>query len=172
MPCRQGQQQDSAALARLSVDAWQAAYRGIMPSEFLGALSVVDAQASWERAFSEGHPSVVVFELNQQVVGVCLFGASRDQDAAPGTAEIIALNVHPDYWRRGLGSQLTAFALDLLRVQGFRCATLWVLQDNSRARQFYEDYGFRPDHATRSTSALIGSPLCEVRYRITLGPAA
>jgi ribosomal protein S18 acetylase RimI-like enzyme len=136
-----------------------------MPSEFLDALSVADLQARWERTFAEGQPSVVVFELNQQVVAACLFGASRDHDATPETAEIIALNVHPDYWRGGLGSQLMAFALDRLRAQGFRWVTLWVLRDNSRARRFYESGGFQSDDAERSTSELVGSPLSEVRYR-------
>ena len=160
-----------AALASISVDAWQAAYRGIMPSAFLDALSAVDAQALWERTLAEGGPSVVVFELDEQVVASCLFGALRDPDVAPGTAEIIALNVHPDHWRRSLGSQLTSFALDRLRAQGFRCATLWVLRDNLRARRFYERHGFQSDHTERSTSELIGSPLCELRYRITIEPA-
>jgi RimJ/RimL family protein N-acetyltransferase len=168
MPCREAKQEDVPALARLSVDAWRTAYRGVMPSSFLDALSVEDAQARWKGTVGEGHPSVVVYEQDRQLTASCYVGPSRDPDADPATAEIIALNVNPDHWRHGLGSKLTAFVLDRLRVQGFRSVTLWVLRDNVRARRFYEALRFQPDGTERVTSALIGSPLHELRYRITL----
>ncbi len=38
MPCRLVKPEDATALARISVAAWQAAYRGLMPHEFLEAL--------------------------------------------------------------------------------------------------------------------------------------
>jgi ribosomal protein S18 acetylase RimI-like enzyme len=172
MPCRMVKPEDASALACISVAAWQAAYRGLMPPEFLDALSAADIQTRWERVFAEGPPSVVVFERDQQVVASCHFGASRDPDATPGTAEVFSLNVHPDYWRRGLGSQLTTFALNRLRAEGFACVTLWVLRDNARAQRFYEALGFQRDSSERSTSDLIGSPLHELRYRMAFEPAA
>jgi len=172
MPCREVRPEDASALARLSIDAWQAAYRGLMPSGFLDALSPAEAQARWERAFAERLPLVVVFEQDQELVAACQFGASRDPGADPATGEVIALNVHPDHWRRGFGARLTSFALERLQARGFAAATLWVLKGNTRARRFYEAAGFQPDGTERSTSDLIGSPLLQVRYRITLGPAA
>ena len=172
MPCRDVRPDDAPALARISIDAWQVAYRGIMPSDFLDALSPAEAQARWERAFAERQPHVVVFEHDQELVALCHFGPSRDPGADPATGEVIALNVRPDHWRSGFGSRLMSFALDRLHARGFAAATLWVLLGNTRARRFYEAVGFKPDGAERSTSDLIGSPLHEVRYRITLGPAA
>ena len=171
MSCREVRPEDASALARISVGAWQAAYRGLMPSDFLDALSPVEAQARWERAFAEGQPHVVVFEQDQELVAACHFGPSRDPGADPATGEVIALNVHPNHWRRGFGSRLTSFTLDRLHARGFAAATLWVLRGNARARRFYEAVGFKPDGTERSTSDLIGSPLHEVRYCITLGPA-
>ncbi len=172
MPCREVRPEDASALARISVEAWRAAYRGLMPSDFLDGLSAAEAQARWERAFAAGQPSAVVFEQDQELVAACQFGPSRDPDADPDTAEVIALNVHPDHWRRGFGSQLMSFTLNRLREQGFAAATLWVLRGNARARRLYEALGFNLEGTERSTSDLIGSPLHEVRYRITLGRLA
>lgn len=172
MPCREVRPEDASALARIPVQAWRAAYRGLMPSEFLDGLSAAEAEARWTRAFAAGQPSAVVFEQDQELVATCQFGPSRDPDADPDIAEVIALNVHPDHWRGGFGSQLMAFTLDRLREQGFAAATLWVLRDNTRARRFYEALGFGLDGTERSTSELIGSPLHEVRYRISLARPA
>jgi RimJ/RimL family protein N-acetyltransferase len=61
-----------------------------------------------------------------------------------------------------------AAALGALRASGFATASLWVLEDNPRARRFYEREGWRHDGAKREEEFL-GVPISEVRYRIELG---
>ena len=56
-----------------------------------------------------------------------------------------------------------AHALQALREMGFSQAVLWVLEQNSRARRFYEKQGFAADGAARTLH--IGRDLAEVRYR-------
>lgn len=168
MPCRDARPEDAAALARISVDAWRAAYRGLMPSDLLDGLKADDAQRDWERAFASGSTSVVAFEQDHQVVAYCYAGPSRDPEAGAATAEVIALYVHPDYWRCGVGSQLTTFALNRLATLGFDRVTLWVLRENERARRFYEAFGFLSEGTERVSSDLIGSPLREIRYCMDL----
>jgi hypothetical protein len=51
-----------------------------------------------------------------------------------------------------------------LAAAGYRDATLWVLQDNARARRFYSQAGWTADGATK-TDDLDGFSLLEVRYR-------
>ena len=46
---------------------------------------------------------------------------------------------------------------------GYRCITLWVLEDNARARRFYERAGFAPDDARHVLGDLGG--VTEIRYR-------
>ena len=45
---------------------------------------------------------------------------------------------------------------------------LWVLEDNSRARAFYEAAGWRPDGG-RQLERIISTDLYEVRYAKVLG---
>ena len=56
-------------------------------------------------------------------------------------------------------------ALELLRERGYEEAVLWVLDDNPRARRFYEAGGWRLDGARRRGEHL-GVRTEEVRYRI------
>lgn len=61
-----------------------------------------------------------------------------------------------------------AAVLAALRANGFTTASLWVLEDNPRARRFYEREGWRPDGGRREEE-FFGVPTTEVSYRITLG---
>ena len=61
-----------------------------------------------------------------------------------------------------------AAALAALRAGGFVSASLWVLEDNPRARRFYEREGWTLD-GERREEEFLGAPVTEVRYRITLG---
>ena len=61
-----------------------------------------------------------------------------------------------------LGALLDA-ALAALAASGSSEASLWVLEDNARARRFYEARGWRADGAARPWHTDL--PLVEVRYR-------
>jgi RimJ/RimL family protein N-acetyltransferase len=54
-----------------------------------------------------------------------------------------------------------------LREAGYRAAILWVLEDNPRARRFYEREGWELDGAAKEDDFL-GVRVAEVRYRLTL----
>jgi RimJ/RimL family protein N-acetyltransferase len=67
-------------------------------------------------------------------------------------------------------SRLLAAARARAQERGFQRLTLWVLRENDQARSFYEALGFRQDGSARIDTALIGSPLREVRYVLALHP--
>ena len=57
--------------------------------------------------------------------------------------------------------------LTKVRVAGYACITLWVLEANARARRFYQRAGFAPDGARHVLDDLGG--VTEIRYRRALG---
>ena len=57
--------------------------------------------------------------------------------------------------------------LDAMRARGYRDAVLWVLDDNPRARRFYEREGWALDGRTKREEFL-GVAITEVRYRRVL----
>lgn len=53
------------------------------------------------------------------------------------------LHVRKHAWGTGVAQELHAAALEALREQGAKSASLWCLAKNSRARRFYEKHGWR-----------------------------
>lgn len=60
-----------------------------------------------------------------------------------GDGWLYAIHVHPDWIGRGVGLALMTAARETLRGLGFERVALWVLEDNERARRFYERDGWR-----------------------------
>ncbi len=141
-----------------------------MPQAFLDQLSVDKRVKSWERSLSAPGPrTTLIAEAVNSLAGFCVFGPSRDRDVA-FAGELIAINVHPDFWGRGFGGALCERLVSEASLRDWKEVTLWVLQGNGRARRFYERAGFTPDGAEKTTSNLIGTPLHEIRYRIRVKP--
>ena len=158
---------DAAAVAAMHIRAWQVAYRGIIPDRYLDGLDV-GARAgrySFDLA-GPADPTTWIAADGNDVVGMVAFSPSRDEDL-PGLGEVQALYVAPEQWRSGAGSALMAKAERLLIDAGFTEAALWVLEDNSRGRRFYEAAGWHADGRTKSVE-IGGRELVEVRYRKSL----
>ena len=111
---------------------------------------------------------VHVGEVEGRVVGFCTIRASEDLDAdGVAFAEMPTLYVLPDFWHRGYGQLLCAEGLRQASRRGFIAVTLWVIDVNTRARQFYEQSGFVPDGATKNVEDS-NSPTVAHRLRISL----
>jgi GNAT superfamily N-acetyltransferase len=59
------------------------------------------------------------------------------------------LYVVPERWGTGLAGDLHDRALEIVLVLGSELCHLWVLEDNARARRFYERRGWRENGNTR-----------------------
>ena len=158
---------DAAALARVHVAAWQAAYRGLVADEALDQLSVADRERSWADALSAGPQpgsARLVATIDDEVVGFIVVGPASDD---PSVGEVHALNVAPEVWGQEIGQALLAEGVDRLIHAGFTEAVLWVHPGNTRARRFYEHAGWVDDHARREEQ-VFGITFEEERYRRTL----
>ena len=153
--------EDAEAIAAIHVRAWQAAYAHVFPAERLAGLDARGRARWWRDGLQSGGWTVLVTE---DVTGFVGFGPSRE---AEGEGEIYSIYVAPEYWGTGRGRVLMERALEELRAQGFAAATLWVLEDNPRARRFYEAAGWELDGAAKEDEFL-GTHVYEVRYRISL----
>jgi GNAT superfamily N-acetyltransferase len=155
--------QDAPALGRLHVRAWQAAYRGQMPEDYLDGLRPEERAAGWERSLrrDRDRDPVLVAQQEDRVVGFAVMGAAEDPQ---GAGELYAINVDPDHWGTGAGRALLATAEAELARLGYVQAVLWVLPGNARARRFYEVAGWTTDGAQRTTEVL-GVVVPEVRYQ-------
>jgi len=169
MVVRRATAEDSGAIAEIHVRSWQAAYRGIVPPEFLDSLSVEQRQRVWRQRLEGGTSVTLVLEEQDKVLGWVSAGPSRDSDALSPTSELVAIYVAPEHWRRGVGQRLWSDAEGQLRRAGFLEVTLWVLKENAGALRFYRAIGFVVDPGIEKTVELGGAALIEIRLRKQLG---
>jgi ribosomal protein S18 acetylase RimI-like enzyme len=162
---------DAPAIARIHVEAWRAAYEGIIPAAHLAGLSVQRREVVWRESIAKGGPDLLVAKTGDSVIGWIAFGACRDADAAEKQGEIQAIYLDPSHWAQGVGRLLLQAARERLAAQGFTRASLWVLADNARALRFYRAAGFAPDPSGRLEIERGGKLLVEVRYLSALNVA-
>jgi ribosomal protein S18 acetylase RimI-like enzyme len=148
----------------VQVEAWQHAYRGILPDEYLASLSAAEREAMWRRMVESDPAHLLVARDDGQVVGFVAVGASRDDGAPPDRAEIWAIYVKPAAWSMGVGRLLWLEALQRIVAEGYKSVSLWVIDGNKRAVRFYECAGFVVEPESRKSFELGGTTLEELRY--------
>ena len=152
---------DAASIARVHVDTWRTAYRGLLPDDFLDALDEGGYEERWRRTLRAGTGRVFVAEDARRVVGFASGGHERaGEDGFAG--ELYAIYVLEEAQARGHGRRLVQAVSQGLREMGLRDMIVWVLRDNHHARHFYERLG---GVYVRSQPITIGSTLLhEVSY--------
>jgi GNAT superfamily N-acetyltransferase len=166
---RDARPEDALAIARVHTRSWQVGYAHAFPATALAAISAVRRADRWAERLRSSEPrsAVLVGEVDGEVCGFASVGPARDLDELVG--ELYAIYVDPDHWSSGVGQALIAEGEQRLREAGFAEAILWVLDDNPRARRFYEAAGWTHDGATKRDTHL-DTEVTEVRYRKNLHP--
>ncbi|HEU5351488.1 MAG TPA: GNAT family N-acetyltransferase [Terracidiphilus sp.] len=168
MLTRRAEPRDAMAVARVHVRAWQAAYRGLLPEEYLAGLRAEDRAARYEFATTDAaKPWTLAAVEGDAIVGFATTSPSRDADRTD-YGEVGALYVDPERWGCGVGRVLMAAAREQLAGQGFRNALLWVLVGNARAERFYRADGWQAD-GQRRTIEVWNVTVDELRYVRALG---
>jgi ribosomal protein S18 acetylase RimI-like enzyme len=151
---------DALAIETVRVHGWRSAYRHVFPPAELDALPIDGERWRPRLRVPPRGWSTIVCEDGDGVIGFASVGPSRDED---GLGELYAIYVEPAAWSSGAGRALMAAAEEQLASE-YGTALLWVLEDNPRARRFYERAGWAPDGA-RKAEERFGVRAPEVRYR-------
>ena len=147
---------------------WQDAYEHVFGAERLAGVTVEQRLPMWRQILHDPEQTALVVEDDAgRIVGWCTVAPSRDADA---DGELWGIYVLADAWGSGAGTALMAAGVDALRKSGHREVILWVLEDNPRARRFYEREGWALD-GSRKKDEFLGVPVTEVRYRRGLTPS-
>ena len=133
--------EDTAEIARIQVDTWRTAHRGIVPDAFLDHLGddlPRRVERLGERA-SAGDPAVLlVAELTRGILGFAAGGPDRLDRTL---WEIYALYVAARAQRLGAGRRLVQASAEAFVHQApARPLRIWTLSENP-ARAFYERLG-------------------------------
>jgi GNAT superfamily N-acetyltransferase len=159
---RDARPEDALAVARVHVRSWQAAYRGLLPQDYLDALRPEDRMTHYDFANLDAMaPATIVAVDDDTVQGFTTTGPAGAD--TPMIGELMALYVDPDAWGRGIGGRLIEEARTRLRRSGFTDALLWVLVGNERAVRFYRRDGWSTDDHRR-TQRVWGVLVDEIRF--------
>lgn len=134
MIIRKATADDVRQIASIIVEDWQTAYRGIIDSDFLDAMSV---EKQYGVEINRYHDFVVTVE-GQEVLGYAWHALMEDTVA---DCEVIALYVRYSLRKKGIGRKLLLHAMDTFRAAGKKRMIIWCLRDNAEARRFYERMG-------------------------------
>lgn len=164
MLLRPAEPEDAMAVARVHVRSWQAAYRKLLPDEYLDQLHPEDRAKKYDFASSDPQKPCTIVAVEKGLIhGFATTAPSREPDL-PGYGELYALYVDPRQWGRGIGVALISTARSRLVQLGFQDAFLWVLAGNVRAEHFYKTDRWTPD-GVRRTDSVWGVTVDEIRYQ-------
>jgi ribosomal protein S18 acetylase RimI-like enzyme len=125
MNIRRATPDDAQALARIHIDSWRSAYRGLVPDAHLDGLNYEGEAQRLRHALAAGTEEAYCVEEEGRLLAFLTLGASRDPDADPRlTGGIWATYVAPQHGRKGIGWALCRYAEGILTSRGYLHATL------------------------------------------------
>ena len=141
---------DARAIARVRIDTWRTAYRGIVPSAYLDATDVEQSEALWQRVLDAeaATASVFVAERDGEIVGLLgLYRRPEGDLRVPGSNIDLAFAATRGEVRgSGAGLALTAHGMRWAAEHGFRSMTVDWRSVNLLSSRFWTNRGFRPQY--------------------------
>jgi len=165
---REAKETDAYDMASVLVRTWQSAYRGIIPDSYLAKLSIDDRAKRLLKEFDEYRDTsfYYVAELDGKIIGCMLLSKCREEGKS-NAGEVIAMYLFKEFWDCGYGRNMMEHSLGVFRRMGFEEAVIWVLEENVRARRFYEKFGFTFDGSRIIQDR--GKPVSVIRYSGSIG---
>jgi GNAT superfamily N-acetyltransferase len=162
---------DADGITDVQVASWRAGYAHVFPDSVLYADDFDSSRrAFWNGwRFAAGHRIAVATrgrDGEERIVGFASYGPERERARGfTGRGEVWAFYLHPDEWGTGTAARLMEHTELRLRSEGFDTAVLWVLEDNPRARRFYERHGWVASGITAAFDDYSDVRVPEVEYR-------
>ncbi|HEX4401080.1 MAG TPA: GNAT family N-acetyltransferase [Galbitalea sp.] len=152
---RRAELSDARGIAEVHVQGWREAYAHLVPEENLARLSVDQRELRWAEIIPHPNADIWVATDVDRVIGFAGGGTSQDPEPVRDL-ELQSLYVLADYYGTGAGQRL------LDAVLSDKPASLWVADDNPRARAFYARNRFVPD-GIEKMGPLMGTDILETR---------
>ena len=153
---------DLVSIATIHIACWQTAYRGILPDSLLDGLNLEERLQRWHRWMAQTNRFTFVATDDETITGFTSFAIEN------AIAEISHIYVDPSRQHSGAGRALLGHDVDVARHHACEAVTLWVLEENKRARDFYERFGLVADGGRKTDPAFLGNDAVELRYRLSL----
>jgi len=139
--------------------ASQEAYSEIIPSLYLSSRKLND----YIRIAKDDSAKTLIAKINERVIGFVAFDECRDE-VINSQGEIMAIYILEEYYSQQIGCELLKQALDKMNL--YSEVYVWVLENNHRAINFFEKFGFSIEDISRNI-IIDDVELKEVRMKVT-----
>lgn len=158
---RYANEEDADTMALIYSKSFQQAFKGIIPDDFLKErFSYERLKERLYKGIYEGTVTSCIMYEADIPVGMQTF--IKDKERHDSEIEIGTICLLPEYWGRNIGIEFIGWALTELKRKGYIKVALWVVEENVRARKFYEKVGFEHDGEIRIINP--GREIKEYRY--------
>ncbi|MBQ8922242.1 MAG: GNAT family N-acetyltransferase [Oscillospiraceae bacterium] len=131
-------QNDSLSeISNIYEKSWKYAYQNIIPQDYLDSIP----KGRWADGIAKDGMNTLVLQENGLMIGTASICKSR-WEQYHGYGEIVSIHFLPEYIGKGFGTHLLKRCIEELNKLGFNRILLWVLEDHTGARRFYEKTGF------------------------------
>lgn len=154
---------DSDVLGKIHSESSRAGFKGIIPDHILNDVFSIERRTKrFVSEISEGSPRTAVIFEAKEPAGLISFGKCRYGNNDKSWIEIWRVYLAPKFWGSGVAEELIEWVIKEILNEHFTNIELWVLEENMRARNFYEKMGFKHDNTFQISNT--GKELKELRY--------
>jgi RimJ/RimL family protein N-acetyltransferase len=160
---RYANKDDADIIALINSKSFHQAFQGIIPDEFL------KEKFSYERLkdrlckeLCEGTTTSCVMYKDDIPMGMLTFAKDDNKERDNSEIDIWRIYLLPEYWGQNLGMEFIDWGIKELKRKRYKKVALWVVEENVRARKFYEKIGFIHEGEIRIINP--GREIKEYRY--------
>ncbi len=133
---------DSKGIAKVRVNTWKTAYKGIISSNFLCKQSIDKSQRSNKKMLADKNIIAYVALDDNEIIGFAFGGECRDKSLSSVQGEIYAIYILESYSNQGIGRKLLEHLFYKFREKQYKAISVDFLSGNL-AEKFYFKLGAR-----------------------------
>ncbi|WP_254620154.1 GNAT family N-acetyltransferase [Vibrio metschnikovii] len=132
---------DVDKIACIHVNSWAYAYSGLMPQSYIDSYTFEKRQKLWLNIIQRELAEVLVADCDVKVGGFLCFGQPKTLKGTD-VYELSSIYIDPGKIGTGVGQSLYDECESMLRKLKARKVSLWALDSNEYALNFYIKQGF------------------------------
>lgn len=166
---KKADENDIQILAEIHSVSLITAFRGLFSEEIVSEFFTMERrQRGFAQEIKLGNPINYLVYGDDEPMGVLTYGQSRYMEVDKETIELWRVYFLPGFWGKGAAKPAVDLILSEIQADGFKRVILWVMEENLRARRFYEKYGFTKTNEILDVE--LGRPIRDIMYELELEP--
>lgn len=145
---------DEQVLAYIQTESWKMAFADILsPEELTRCTNLKKVEQMYHSILRREDCNLAIEFVDEHPHCIAAWGTNRC-DLGDTVGELICIHSLQNNWAKGYGSAMMEYVLAQLQQAKYESVILWVFEENSRARKFYEKHGFELTEQKKLTNGI------------------